>query len=82
MRAAEVPDGSIQLERSTEREREKLAWCADDAHEAQLRRWREACEATQAAVTAHTAATETNRYELEQAAKKAVRHAPEGPAGE
>ncbi|MHB9856714.1 hypothetical protein [Streptomyces sp. YIM S03343] len=44
--------------------------------------WREAAEAVQAAVTAHAAATGAGRFEVEQAVKKAVRHAEEDPAVE
>ncbi|MEU2226446.1 hypothetical protein [Streptomyces sp. NPDC018347] len=47
-----------------------------------LRRWREASQAVQEAITAHAAATQANRYALEQDVKKAVRHPPADPAGE
>ncbi|UFR07148.1 hypothetical protein KBP30_41140 [Streptomyces sp. Go40/10] len=76
---AEVPDELIKLERSAEEERAKLARLRGDEYDAQWRRWRKATEDVQAAVTAHAAATQVNRYELEQDVKRAVRHAEEGP---
>jgi uncharacterized protein YukE len=79
---AQVPDELIELERSAEEERAKLAGLTGDEYDAQWRRWREASEKVQAAVTAHAEATDGNRYELEQAVKKAVRHAQEDPAVE
>ncbi|MFF5553843.1 hypothetical protein [Streptomyces olivaceoviridis] len=78
----QVPDELIRLERSAEEERAKLAGLAGEAYEAQWRRWREASGKVQAAVTAHAEATESNRYELEQAVKKAVRHAHDDPPAE
>ncbi|MER6738911.1 hypothetical protein [Streptomyces puniciscabiei] len=42
--------------------------------------WREASQAVQAAITAHAEATDTSRYEIEQAVKRAVRHTEEDPA--
>ncbi|MFF9158425.1 hypothetical protein ACF1AB_40080 [Streptomyces sp. NPDC014846] len=44
------------------------------------RHWREATAAAQSAITAHAEAVRGNRYELEQAVKKAVRHTDEDPA--
>ncbi|QNT98429.1 hypothetical protein HEP81_08203 (plasmid) [Streptomyces griseofuscus] len=79
---AEVPDELIKLERSAEEERAKLAGLTGDEHSAQWRRWREASEKAQAAITAHAEATGANRYQVEQAVKKAARHAGEDPAGE
>ncbi|MFI1293324.1 hypothetical protein ACH4VM_33600 [Streptomyces sp. NPDC020792] len=77
---AEVPDELITLERSAEAARAKLAGLAGEEYDAQWARWREAAEAAQAAVTAHAEASGKNRYELEQAVKKAVRHATEDAA--
>ncbi|AGS73924.1 hypothetical protein B446_35828 (plasmid) [Streptomyces collinus Tu 365] len=68
------------LERSAEQERAKLAGLTGTEYDAQWRRWREASETAQAAITAHAAAAGVNRYELEQAVKKAVRHTDEDPA--
>ncbi len=79
---AEVPDELITLERSAEEERAKLAGLTGDEYDTQWRRWREASQTVQAAITAHAEAAEANRYELEQAVKKAVRHAQEDPAGD
>ncbi|MBG7704612.1 hypothetical protein HCJ76_42625 [Streptomyces sp. MC1] len=72
----------IKLERSAEEARAKLAGLAGEAYDAQWRRWREAAKKVQAAVTAHAEASGASRYELEQAVKKAVRHAQEDPAVE
>ncbi|MER6738113.1 hypothetical protein ABT315_38300 [Streptomyces puniciscabiei] len=79
---AEAPDELIKLERSAEQERAKLAALAGDDYDAQWRRWREASQAVQAAITAHAEATKASRYEVEQAVKRAVRHAEEDPADE
>ena len=78
----EVPDELITLERVAEEERARLAGLSGDAFGAQLRRWREAAQAVQAAVTAHAAATGAGRHEVEQAVKRAVRHAQQDPAAE
>ncbi|AKN75667.1 hypothetical protein QR97_31310 [Streptomyces sp. PBH53] len=72
----------IRLERSAEEERAQLAGLTGDDYDAQWRRWRGASAKVQAAVTAHAEASGTSRYELEQAVKKAVRHAQEDPAAE
>ncbi|MEU4038717.1 hypothetical protein [Streptomyces collinus] len=77
---AEVPDELIMLERSVEQERAKLAGLTGAEYEAQWRHWHEASEAAQSAITAHAAAAGANRYELEQAVKKEVRHTGEDPA--
>ncbi|MFF4845561.1 hypothetical protein [Streptomyces collinus] len=74
---AEVPEETIVLERSAERERAKLAGLTGAEYDAQWRRWREAAEAAQRAITVHAEAAGDNRYELEQAVKKAVRHTSE-----
>ncbi|MFF4402653.1 hypothetical protein [Streptomyces sp. NPDC001480] len=72
----------IKLERSAEEERAKLAGLTGDEYDAQWRRWREASETVQAAITAYAEAAEASRYQLEQTVKKAVRHTQEDPAGE
>ncbi|MBA9050545.1 MULTISPECIES: hypothetical protein [Streptomyces] len=72
----------IRLERSAEEERAKLAGLTGDEYGAQWRRWREAAGKAQAAITAHAEAVEANRYQVEQAVKKAARHDREDPAGE
>ncbi|WP_241740728.1 hypothetical protein [Streptomyces sp. L2] len=79
---AEVLDELIMLERSAEEERAKLAGLTGDAYDAQLHRWREASAAVQEAITRHADTTGTDRYEVEQAVKRAVRHAQEDPAVE
>lgn len=79
---AEVPDELIKLERTAEQERAKLAGLAGGEYEAQLRRWREASDAVQAAIAAHAAATGASPHEVEQAGQKAVRRSQEDPAVE
>ncbi|MGJ5748969.1 hypothetical protein FB563_6535 [Streptomyces puniciscabiei] len=79
---ADVPDRLIKLERTAEEERAKLAGLTGDEYDAQLRRWREASEAVQAAIAAHAAATGSSPQEVEQAVKKAVRCSQEDPAVE
>ncbi|WP_405476463.1 hypothetical protein [Streptomyces sp. NBC_00009] len=76
----DIPDELIKLERSAEEERAKLAGLTDEEHTAQWRRWRDATERFQAAVTAHAEATGQARYEVEMATKRVVRHADEDPA--
>lgn len=76
---AEIPDNLIELERSAEEERAKCAGLAGPEYEEQWRRWRRASEKVQAAVTEHAVSSGENRYEVEQAVKKAVRHAEEDP---
>ena len=82
MPVAEVPDELIKRERCAEEERAKLAGLNGEEYEAQLRRWRDAAEAVQAAVTAFAAATGTSRFEVEKSVKEALRHAHEDPAVE
>ncbi|WP_282797362.1 hypothetical protein [Streptomyces sp. CC224B] len=78
----EIPDELIKLERSAEEARAALAGLAGEAYDKQWRSWRRAAEAFQAAVTEHAARQDValSRYELEQAVKRAVRHAEEDPA--
>lgn len=71
----------ILLERSAETERARLAGLMGSEYEEQWRSWRRASEAVQAAITEHATATDQNRHEVEQAVKRAVRHAEEDPAG-
>ncbi|QHA09292.1 hypothetical protein GQF42_44465 [Streptomyces broussonetiae] len=70
----------IMLERSAEQEPAALAGLAGEEYNLQWARWLRAAEAAQGAVTAHAEASGENRYELEQAVKRAVRHATEDPA--
>ncbi|MFE9451882.1 hypothetical protein [Streptomyces sp. NPDC006739] len=77
---ADVPENLIELERVAETERARLAGLSGEEYDAQWRRWRTASQAVQAAITAHAEETGSDRYELEQAVKKAVRHAEEDPA--
>ncbi|MGW3953351.1 hypothetical protein ACWEKM_21105 [Streptomyces sp. NPDC004752] len=77
---ADIPDRLIALERTAEEERARLAGLSGDDYDAQWRRWCEAAEAAQVAITEHAKATEANRHEVEQAVKKAVRRTEEDPA--
>lgn len=67
------------LERSSEEARAALAGLNGEEYVAQWRRWAQAAEAFQAAVTVHAQETGQPRHEVEMAAKKAVRHATEDP---
>ncbi|SFY48694.1 hypothetical protein [Streptomyces sp. F-1] len=71
--ADDIPDELVRLERTAEDERAKLAGLDGEEYETQWRRWRDESEKVQAAITEH--ASGRNRYELEQAIKRAVRHA-------
>lgn len=77
---ADIPDELIKLERSAEEERARCAGLAGPEYEEQWRRWRRASEKVQAAITEHAVTAGENRYEVEQAVKKAVRHPEEDPA--
>ena len=78
----DIPDDLIKLEHAAEQEREKLASLDGEEYQAQWRRWREAGDRFQAAVTEYAARDEVDasRYQVEMAVKKAVRH-PEPAAG-
>lgn len=68
------------LERSSEEEHAKLADLDGEERTAQWERWYEAAKAAQAAITEHAKASEQNRYEVEQAVKKAARHPEPEPS--
>ncbi|MCX4665585.1 hypothetical protein OG453_02660 [Streptomyces sp. NBC_01381] len=76
---ADISDELIMLERSAEEERAKLAGLDGEEYAVQWRRWADAAEAFQVAVTVHATETGQPRHEVEMTAKKAVRHAEEGP---
>lgn len=76
----EIPENLIELERAAEMERARLAGLVGEAYDEQRMHWRDAAAAAQAAITAHAEAAAVNRYELEQAVKKAVRYASQDPA--
>ncbi|MFJ9821143.1 hypothetical protein ACIRU3_38995 [Streptomyces sp. NPDC101151] len=71
----DIPESLVELERAAEQERIRLAGLSGEDYSAQWRRWRGAAEALQNAITTHAGDAGTNRYELEQSVKKAVRHA-------
>jgi hypothetical protein len=77
----DIPENLIDLERTAEEERGRLVGLTDDDERAaQWRRWRDASAAVQAAIAAAASEAGLNRYELEQAVKKAVRRSAEGSA--
>ncbi|MEU6996665.1 hypothetical protein ABZ953_39210 [Streptomyces sp. NPDC046465] len=76
---ADITDELIMLERSAEEERARLAGLDGEEYAAQWRRWGDAAERFQAAVTAHATETGQPRHEVEMETKKAVRHASEDP---
>lgn len=78
----DLPDILIALERTAEEERARLAGLGGAEYDTQRRRWREAAEAFQAAVTEHAAREDVamSRHEVEQAVKKVVRHGDGDPA--
>ncbi|MGW2523953.1 hypothetical protein ACWC09_44625 [Streptomyces sp. NPDC001617] len=78
---ADIPDELIKLERSAQEAHAKLADLDGEAYEAQWKTWREKAGDFQAAVSEYAARDDVpmSRYDVEQAVKKAVRHAePEG----
>ncbi|GGZ02823.1 hypothetical protein GCM10010300_53500 [Streptomyces olivaceoviridis] len=76
----DIPDELVNLERSCEAERARLAGLCGEEYDAQWRAWRGATEAFQAALSAYAAREGVSRYELEQSVKEAVRHTQEDPA--
>ncbi|MGW2460999.1 hypothetical protein ACWEOA_39225 [Streptomyces sp. NPDC004457] len=76
----DIPGELVELERSCEAERAKLAGLCGEEYDAQWRAWRGAAEAFQTALTAYAAREGGSRYELEQSVKKAVRSTQEDPA--
>ncbi|MGW4568259.1 hypothetical protein ACWEN3_39825 [Streptomyces sp. NPDC004561] len=80
MPVTHVPADLIALERAAEMERARLAGLSGEEYDAQRRRWHEASQAAQAAITAHAEETGRNRHELEQLVKEAVRRSEEDPA--
>ncbi|HEY8985724.1 MAG TPA: hypothetical protein VIU15_39905 [Streptomyces sp.] len=73
----EIPEHLITLEREAVAAHAGLAGLEDEAYAAQMTVWREAATAVQAAVTEHAREAGVDRYELEAAVKKAVRHTQE-----
>jgi hypothetical protein len=79
----DLPDDLITLERDAETARARLAGLSGAEYDAQWRAWRDASAKFQAAVTEYADREDVklSRYEVEQAVKRAVRHAEEDPAG-
>ncbi|RNG26044.1 hypothetical protein EEJ42_16340 [Streptomyces botrytidirepellens] len=63
----------IKLQRESDTEHAELAGLVGEKHREQWKRWREAAEAVQTAIT-EAAGEDENRYELEARVKKAARH--------
>jgi hypothetical protein len=76
----DLPDDLINLERAAETARARMAGLGDVERDAQRLVWREAAARVQAAITAHATAIKGNRFEVEAAVKRAVRHETEDPA--
>jgi hypothetical protein len=76
---ADITDELIRLGRFAAQERAKLAGLDAEEYAAQWRRWSDADEEFQAAVTAQAEATGQARHEIEMATKKAMRHTQEDP---
>ncbi|MFF5589743.1 hypothetical protein [Streptomyces hygroscopicus] len=74
----DIPDRLIELQRAADTEHAKLTALDGDEHAAQWTRWRDAAAASHAAVTEHAAKNGLNRFELEAAVKRAVRHPDDG----
>jgi hypothetical protein len=71
--AIELPSELLQLEQAALDA--QAAATAPSPPEGAWAAWREAAMAVQNAITAHAAATNTSRVDVEMAVKKAVRHA-------
>jgi hypothetical protein len=77
----DIPNELINLERTAEEARARLAGLTGAEYDAQWRAWRDASAVVQAAITAHAKTTAgANRYDVEQAVKRAARHTSEDPA--
>lgn len=74
--------GLLSLERTAEEERARLVGVSGEAYDEQWQRWRVASEAVQAAITAYAKAAAADRYDAEQAVKRAVCHGQEKPGNE
>ncbi|WP_405184188.1 hypothetical protein [Streptomyces albidoflavus] len=77
----DIPDTLIDLQRAADAEWARLTELTDnDEREAQRLVWFEAGARAQAAITEWAAAEGKNRYEVEVAVRRAVRH-PESGSG-
>ncbi|MFF4552745.1 hypothetical protein [Streptomyces sp. NPDC001422] len=76
----DIPDELINLERTAEQERARMAGLVGEEYAAQWQAWLAASTAVQAEITAHAEATEQNRFQVEAAVKKAARHTEQDPA--
>ncbi|WP_413808094.1 hypothetical protein [Streptomyces sp. OE57] len=74
----DIPDRLISLQTAADAEHAKLTGRDGDEHTTQWKTWFEAAATVQAAVTEHAKEAGLNRYELEAALKKAVRHPDDG----
>ncbi|MGW3563521.1 hypothetical protein ACWDSL_06405 [Streptomyces sp. NPDC000941] len=70
----DIPDRLTALQQTADAEHAKLAGLIGDEHDAQWKRWFDAAAEIQAAITRHAEDAGFNRFEVEAAVKKAVRH--------
>ncbi|MFF7329614.1 hypothetical protein [Streptomyces sp. NPDC008150] len=76
----DIPDELIDLEYTAETERAKLAGLDGEAYQAQWVAWRDAATAALGTISKHAASAGEDRYKLEMAVKRAVRHQEQDPA--
>lgn len=76
----DIPDELINLEQAAEQARARMAGLAGDEYEAQWQAWLAASVKVQAAITEYADAAPANRYDVEQAVKRAARGAEQDPA--
>ncbi|MDX3232563.1 hypothetical protein [Streptomyces sp. ME19-01-6] len=69
-----MPARLIALQQTADAEHANLTGLIGDEHRAQWKCWFDAAVESQAAITKHAEDAGLNRFELEAAVKKAVRH--------
>ncbi|WP_413102205.1 hypothetical protein [Streptomyces sp. Inha503] len=74
----DIPDRLIELQTAADAEQAKLSGLVGDEHAAQWASWFTAAATVQAAITEHAKEAGLNRFELEAAVKKSVRHPDDG----
>ncbi|MFF4041190.1 hypothetical protein [Streptomyces sp. NPDC001816] len=79
---ADISKNLTNLEQSAQVKRAKPAVLTGDEYDEQWRTWHQASELVQAAIIKHADESGEGRYEVEQAVKRAARHAQEDPAVE
>ncbi|WP_075737514.1 hypothetical protein [Streptomyces acidiscabies] len=76
----DIPERLIDLERVAVEAHAGLAHLEGEAYLAQVAAWREAAMAVQAAIVEHAREAGVDRYGLEMAVKRAVRHPDDAAA--